>query len=32
VGTFSGVLGPAPGFPATGTVTIANGAFDIGRP
>ena len=31
-GTFSGVLGPAPGFSSAGTATIANGVFDIGLP
>ena len=31
-GTFSGVLGPAPGFSSPGTATIANGVFDIGLP
>jgi hypothetical protein len=31
-GTFSGTLGPAPGTTTTGTVTVTNGVFDIGRP
>jgi hypothetical protein len=31
-GTFSGVLGPAPGFSSPGTATITNGVFDIGLP
>jgi hypothetical protein len=30
-GTFSATLGPAPGFPSTGTVTVTNGVFDVGR-
>jgi len=29
-GTFSGVLGPAPGSNSPGTMTVANGTFDIG--
>jgi len=29
-GTFSGVLGPAPGFSATGTLAVTNGTFDVG--
>lgn len=29
-GTFSGVLGPAPGFSTTGTLAVANGVFDVG--
>jgi hypothetical protein len=31
-GTFSAVLGPAPGFSSPGTATITNGVFDIGLP
>ena len=31
-GTFSGVLGPAPGFSSPGTATITSGVFDIGLP
>lgn len=29
-GTFSAVLGPAPGFQTTGTLAVANGVFDLG--
>ena len=31
-GTFTAVMGAVPGSGATGTVTAANGSFDIGRP
>ncbi len=31
-GTFSATLGPAPGTSTTGTLTVTNGVFDIGRP
>jgi len=31
-GTFSGVLGPTPGFSSAGVATITNGVFDIGLP
>lgn len=31
-GTFSGTLGPAPGTQTTGTITVTNGTFDVGRP
>ena len=29
-GTFSGVLGPFPGFSTVGTIAVSNGTFDIG--
>ena len=31
-GTFSGILGPTPGTSTVGTLTVANGTFDIGLP